>query len=147
MALYLIQCLHPELFYRFSKSGIPEKPYFTRDFLVVPIISPTPSMAIFNSLQFLFIKIFVCIQIIASRHFSNVLRTTINQTTKSVGISRARSHDILHSHILLLTKMQYCPVAIGDRIGHRIAYVIMCYTNYRHSSINNSIDRISSSCV
>ena len=42
-SLYLIQCSHLEHFYRFFKSGIPEKPYITRVFLVVPIISLTPT--------------------------------------------------------------------------------------------------------
>ena len=47
-SLYLVQCSHLEHFYRFFKSGIPEKPYITSVFLVVPIISLTPIIAIFT---------------------------------------------------------------------------------------------------
>ena len=42
-SLYLVQSSHLEHFYRFFKSRIPEKPYITRFFLVVPIISLTPT--------------------------------------------------------------------------------------------------------
>ena len=42
-SLYLVQCSHLEHFYRFFKSGIPEKPYFIRGFSVVPIISLSPT--------------------------------------------------------------------------------------------------------
>ena len=41
-SLYLVQCSHLEHFYRFFKSGIPEKPYIIRVSSVVPIISLTP---------------------------------------------------------------------------------------------------------
>ena len=59
----------------------------------------------------------------------SVLRRDINKTAKSAGISRIRIHDIRHSHVSLLIKMGYSPVAIGDRMGHGSSYVTMRYAH------------------
>ena len=60
-SLYLVQCSHLEHFYRFFKSGIPGKPYFTRVFLVVPIISLSPIIAIFTVFSPFFPFLFFCL--------------------------------------------------------------------------------------
>ena len=52
-----------EHFYRFFKSGVPEKPYITRVFLVVPIISLTPTR------YTCCISVFCCIFIILTACF------------------------------------------------------------------------------
>ena len=57
------------------------------------------------------------------------LRAGMDKATKKANLPRIRLHDLRHSHVSLLLKLHYSPVAIGERMGHSSAYITLRYAH------------------
>lgn len=60
------------------------------------------------------------------------LRSAMDKATEKANLTRIRLHDLRHSHVSLLLKLHFSPVAIGERMGHGSSYITL---RYAHGSI------------
>ena len=60
---------------------------------------------------------------------STILMNRMKAAVAKAGIEQIHIHDLRHSHVSLLIRRGFSPVAISSRLGHRGAYVVHRYAH------------------